>query len=191
MAKNYTLAEITKIIVEGTDLEQILDVGRRYPILSHKIATIGALAGDKLIDLMNYMPDYVTGNKIDKAMKNSITGEDNEETDVETTEEDKPAKKPAKKAAKKVEEEVEETDEDNPYAGKNAMDLFKECKKRGLKVKPKQKANVYVQALLEDDAKANEDGEEGWDEEEKPAKPAKKAAKKKAEPVEEDDDWDI
>lgn len=96
--------------------------------------------------------------------------------------------------------------EDNPYAGKTAMDLFKECKKRGLKAKPKQKAAVYADLLMKDDqSKAeSDDADDDWDdgeeaEEEKPAKKetkkkasAKKAAKKEEpEDDDEDDDWNI
>lgn len=103
------------------------------------------------------------------------------------------------------ESEAEDDAEDNPYAGKTAMDLFKECKKRGLKAKPKQKAAVYADLLMKDDqAKAeSDDADDDWDdgeeEEEKPAKketkkkaPAKKAAKKEEpEDDDDDDDWDI
>lgn len=82
-----------------------------------------------------------------------------------------------KKTAKKV-EPVEEEDEDwgedeeeeatDPYAGKTAMELFKMCKERGLKVKPKQKPDVYADMLKADDAKDEEETEE-----------------------EDDDDWEI
>lgn len=101
------------------------------------------------------------------------------------------------------ESEAEDDAEDNPYAGKTAMDLFKECKKRGLKVKPKQKAAVYADLLMKDDQSkaesddADDDWDDGEEEEEKPAKKetkkkasAKKAAKKE-EPEDDDDDWDI
>lgn len=100
-------------------------------------------------------------------------------------------------------EAEDETTEDNPYAGKTAMDLFKECKKRGLKVKPKQKAAVYADLLMKDDQSkaesddADDDWDDGEEEEEKPAKKetkkkasAKKAAKKE-EPEDDDDDWNI
>ena len=102
--------------------------------------------------------------------------------------------------------EEEETDE-NPYEGKSAMELFKECKKRGIKAQPKKPAKFYADLLIKDDeatADADTDEDDDWDDEEeevpaKPAKPAKgkekKAAKpaKKSAPVEEedDDDWDI
>ena len=56
MAKNYTIKEAVEIIVEGKDLESIADLGRRYPVLTAKIAAIGAIAGDKFVDLMGYMP---------------------------------------------------------------------------------------------------------------------------------------
>lgn len=100
--------------------------------------------------------------------------------------------------------------EDDPYAGKNAIQLYGLCKKRGLKVKPKQKAAVYLEALKKADAAESEDaddqdqdddwGEDDNDAEEK--KPAKKStpkkAAKKAEPEEDegdgddgDDDWEI
>lgn len=104
--------------------------------------------------------------------------------------------------------------EDDPYAGKNAIQLYSLCKKRGLKVKPKQKAAVYLEALKKADAAESEnaddqdqDGDWGEDdddaEEKKSAKkstkkaPPKKAPTKKAEPEEDeddgddDDDWEI
>lgn len=110
-----------------------------------------------------------------------------------------------------------ESDEDDdgkgsPYEGKSAMELYKECKKRGLKAEPKKKAAYYAELLDKDDAKADDEDagdDEDWsdgeaDEEPKkaPAKkaPAKKApAKKESKPAskakaqaeDDDDDWDI
>ena len=101
-------------------------------------------------------------------------------------------------------EEEEDTDEeetDNPYEGKTAMDLFKECKKRGIKAAAKKPAKFYADLLLKADAEDEgaEDEEEGddWDvEEETPKKKPAAKAKAKKEVVEEDDegeddDWDI
>lgn len=68
--------------------------------------------------------------------------------------------KPAKKAAPKKEAEPEDDAEDwddeedeqeDPYAGKTAMELYKECKKRGISAKPKMKAADYAKLLKEDD----------------------------------------
>lgn len=114
------------------------------------------------------------------------------------------------------EPESDEDEEDkgtNPYEGKSAMELFKECKKRGLKAEPKKKAAYYAELLTKDDAKANGEDADGDDEDwgddeadEEPKKapakkaPAKKApAKKESKPAtkakaqaeDDDDDWDI
>lgn len=94
------------------------------------------------------------------------------------TKEEKKASKVKAKAASKVEEveeeddwEDEEKEDSDPYAGKNARELFAMCKERGIKAKPKQNASVYADLLKEDDAKAEETDTE--DEED------------------DDDDWEI
>lgn len=105
-----------------------------------------------------------------------------------------------------AEEETEE-EKSEGYEAMSAMELFKECKKRGIKIKPRQKAAVYVEALKKDDAakvEPEEEEEESWEEEDqkekKPAKKpvakpkatAKKPAQKKEDPEEDDDDdWNI
>lgn len=83
-------------------------------------------------------------------------------------------KKSTKAKAKKA-EPVEEADDDwgdeeeedsDPYAGKNARELFDMCKERGIKAKPKQKADVYVKLLKKaDEAEAAEDEDEDDDDE--------------------------
>ena len=122
--------------------------------------------------------------------------------------------------AEEVEEEVAEEAEEatDAYEGKSAMELYKECKKRGLKVEAKKNAKYYIAALKKADEEAVEEEaeDEGWEddeEEEAPAKPAKatkggkgKAKAEKAAPAksapkskaskaeaEDDDDeeWDI
>lgn len=105
-----------------------------------------------------------------------------------------------------TEEEAEEEKLEG-YEAMSAMELFKECKKRGIKIKPRQKAAVYVEALKKDDeakAESEEEAEESWEEEEqeekksakkpvaKPKATAKKPAPKKEDPEEDDDDdWNI
>lgn len=241
MAKNYTFAEAVKIINEGTDLESILDIGRRYPILLHKVTVVTAKAGDAFVDLMNYMPDYLTANKVNTALKNAVNGNDNEESEEEVevkadkaeTEGNvewnesmsgkvlwdllgKAGKRKLAKSTKKAdlieackqafgavkedaeadEAEVEE-ESNNPYEGKSAMDLFKECKKRGIKAAPKKPAKFYADLLVKADAEAAEESEsDDWDEEEveHSKKEDKKAASKKVKKEEtndDDDDWDI
>lgn len=91
----------------------------------------------------------------------------------------KGAKAETKKATKvkqKKAEPVEEADDDDwgdedeedsdPYAGKNARELFDMCKERGIKAKTKQKADVYVKLLKKaDEAEAAEDEDEDDDDE--------------------------
>lgn len=89
--------------------------------------------------------------------------------------EEKP-KKATKATAKKTKEpEPEETEDDDwddeeeedsdPYAGKNAKELFMMCKERGIKAKPKQKADAYVKLLKADDEKSEEPEDEEDDDE--------------------------
>ncbi len=266
MAKNYTFAEAVRIINEGKDMESITDIGRRYPVLLHKVTKVTTKAGEDFVDLMNYMPDYLTANKVNTALK-AVVGETTEteaDTDADETEapvEKKAAKLEAKeeatesdatdyesmsakqlwdilgkaglrktaKSTKKAdlvaaclamdaaktdatndaeteEAETEEATDANLYDGKSAMELFKECKKRGIKAEAKKPAKFYADLLVKDDAaKASDDTEsesDDWDEDEtveepkakvsakKAEKPAKKAAKKE-ETADEDDDWDI
>ena len=223
MAKNYTFNEAVKIIAKGTDLEAITDIGRRYPVLAHKIAVVTAKAGEEFVDLMGYMPDYLTANKVNTAIKAGITesgsDEDAEDTEDEATTEDagedateattqwdesmsakqlwdilgKAGKRKLAKSTKKADlveackqafgaateaeaEDAEAEDdatEANPYEGKSAMELFKECKARKIKAAPKKPAKFYADLLIKDDA-------------------AKSKAAKKAEAESEDDeDWDI
>lgn len=79
------------------------------------------------------------------------------------------AKKPAKKEEPVEEEEDwgddEEEETKDAYAGKTAMELFKMCKERGLKVKPKQKPDVYADMLKADDTKEEETEEDEDDDE--------------------------
>ena len=268
MAKNYTFNEAVKIIAKGTDLEAITDIGRRYPVLAHKIAVVTAKAGEEFVDLMGYMPDYLTANKVNTAIKAGITesgsdDEDAEDTEAEATTEDagedateataqwdesmsakqlwdilgKAGKRKLAKSTKKADlieackqafgvateaededdEEEDNTTEANPYEGKSAMELFKECKARKIKAAPKKPAKFYADLLIKDDAakaeatEAESEEDDDWGdeedvEEEAPkkatnkgakkasAKSTKKAPAKKAEPAEEEDDgddWDI
>lgn len=257
MAKNYTFNEAVKIIAKGTDLEAITDIGRRYPVLAHKIAVVTAKAGEEFVDLMGYMPDYLTANKVNTAIKAGITesgsDEDAEDAEAEATTEDagedateataqwdesmsakqlwdilgKAGKRKLAKSTKKADlveackqafgaateaEAEDDATEANPYEGKSAMELFKECKARKIKAAPKKPAKFYADLLIKDDAakaeateaESEEDDDWGDEEAEAPKKEDKKAAPKasakggkakaakKAEAESEDDeDWDI
>lgn len=248
MAKNYTFSEAVELIAKG-DMEAIQDIGRRFPILAVKVATVSALAGESFIDLASYMPDYLTANKVNRGMRDAlaeIEESDNDEEDNDDVEETKTTKSKAKTKVEEAEEvdynkmtakelwdilgeagkrntakskkkadlvaaveamnsvdeveegDVDEEETDNPYEGKSAMDLFKECKKRGIKAAAKKPAKFYVDLLLKADAE-DEGAEDEWEsddwdtEEETPKKKPAAEAKAKKEVVEEDedDDWDI
>lgn len=62
-------------------------------------------------------------------------------------------------------DEAEEETPSDPYAGKNARELFNMCKERGIKVKPKMSADTYVKALKKADAEAESEPEEEDDDE--------------------------
>lgn len=182
MARNYTFAEAVKIIADHEDFESIKDIGARYPMMSMYINRNIALAGETFTEFAGFFPDYFSANKVNKLIKEALLADETAEAEEEVVEA-KPAE--GKKKAKAA----------GQYDGKTAMELFKECKARRLKVKPKLKAEDYAKALIADDeAKAVEAKDDSWDEEEaKPAKKAKgKAKKAEPEPEEEDDDdWDI
>lgn len=249
MAKNYTFAEAVKIINAGTDMESITDIGRRYPTLLHKVTKVAAKAGEDFVDLMSFMPDYLTANKVNSALKNAVgndaeaedadsdASDTNEVANAEATESgavdyesmsakqlwDILGKAGLRKTAKSTKKadlvaacqamdaakangndaEADEPAESNPYEGKSAMDLFKECKKRGIKAAPKKPAKFYADLLVKNDAEQQDtasdaDDDDNWDEDEPAEKPAKEAkkekkvtSKKEEAEAEEDDDWDI
>ncbi len=257
MAKNYSFGEACRIITAGTDFEAIADIGRRYPILLQKVATVAAKAGADFVDLMSFMPDYLTANKINSVIKSAIadgdeaddaneTAEAVHDADDETEASDevastdyesmsakemwellgKAGKRKLAKSTKKadlieackkafgegaaedtddVEDEADTDTAENPYEGKSAMELFKMCKKRGIKAAAKKPAKFYADLLVKADASADETTEEadGWDDDEataeKPAKADKKHVKSDKQPTtnkanaadDEDDDWDI
>lgn len=282
MAKNYNVFEVVELLVENKDAEALLDVGKRYPLLTQKLLRIAAVAGDALLDFASFLPENLSANKINGLIKKSITaGDDAEDDDVEVEveddeeEEEKPAKKAGKKpvkeksktASKKSKDDANdkdydsmsnaqmykllgdlglrkeckakygdlshdsmlsffkgmdgdaaEADDDEEDAGAydemSVVELYKECKKRGIKAEQKKPAKYYIGLLEKDDAKAAEpeedESDDDWgDEDEEETKPAKKAdkkpAKEKGKPAskkkapmpepeddeDEDDDWDI
>lgn len=179
MAKNWTMKEALEAVVTN-DKEGMQDLGRRFPL------TAIALGKGDITTIINALPDHITARKIESVLKDGIvesTDEDVEDTEdeVEEIKEEKPAKK--EKAAKKEkpakvkkeepipepieEEEEEEEEEESKYASMNAVELFKLCKKRGIKTEPKQKSEVYIKLLEADDNKVNgsdsDDDDDDWD----------------------------
>lgn len=236
--KNYTLKEAVEIIAKGEDLKAIADLGKRFPVLSIKIARLTAKAEKEIIDFMQYMPEYLTIKKVNNAVKTvnepKAEAEDATEAENKPVEEEtaKEVEEPEEKENKPVEpkkrgrkpkakvkvvpveepkvEVEDEADEEpteaeetaNNYEGKKAVDLFKLCKSRGLKVTTKKSAKYYIDVLKKDDEakakaeakkaeEAEDDDEDEWDIEDEP-KEVKKP--KKSAPIEDDEDdesWDI
>jgi len=228
MAKNWTVAEAVQAILQN-DKNGIADFGKRFPQATNVLTRIAAMntdGGAALQELANAIPERVTVRKIDAVLKDGV--EPVEDEDADDTEEEAPkakrgrtaktdeekkaaakARREARKAKKaKVEEPEDDEDEgeaEDDYSGMNAVDLFKLCKKRGIKAAPKMKAAEYIKLLKAADAKVADDADEDeeddeWEEVpvEKPkAKRGRPAKKKEPEPEveededDEDDDWDL
>lgn len=169
MAVNYSIGQAFDVIAKGEDVEAIADIARRFPMVAihcAKLTGVAEVAGQ----LLGAIPAYVSARKVEKAFKVGASDdvEDVEETEAEPEEEaEKPApKKRARKAKAEPEPDPAES-EGGKYDGMNAMELFKECKKRGIKAQPKKTAKFYKDLLEKNDAEGASDGED------------------------EDDDWDI
>ena len=167
MAVNYTLGQAFHKIADGTDTEAIADIARRFPMVAVNCA--------KLVDkanvvgpLFDSLPDYLTARKVEKGLRGPASDDEPaDEAEVEAEKEKPAPKKRGRKAAEeKAEPEADVAEDDGKYAGKAAPELFKECKKRGIKAAPKKPAKYYIDLLEKDDAKGGE-------------------------PEDEDDDWDI
>lgn len=95
------------------------------------------------------------GNKKGKGRK---VEEDEDDEDDEEEEEIKP-----KKGKKKPEPEEDEDDEEQDYEDMSAKELYKLCKEREIKVKPKMDEEYYIEKLEADDlANDEEDEEDEW-----------------------------
>ena len=182
MAKNYSVADAFHILYEGKDVEAIADMGRRHPLFLFEASKLLGVAGDKVFAFTDYIPDYVTVAKVFKLMRlgtpATSPAEEDVEDDVESDEttdevveeetkeevvEEKPKRGRRKKEPEPDPAEPEEESEgDGKYVGKNAVELFKECKKRGIKAEPKKPAKYYIE-LLEDADGADDEDDDDWD----------------------------
>ncbi len=140
MAKNYTYAEAVAIIAEGNDMEAIIDLGRRYPALVQKTTVVATKAGQDFVELMSFMPEYLTANKVNTGIKKAIVN--GEDTDTEETAEDS-----------------NEVDYDSMNA-KQLWDILGKADKRGT-AKSKKKADLVeaVKALADGGVEEADEGE--------------------------------
>ena len=69
MARNYTMKEVVEIFVANKDQEAMADIGKRFPLLAIKVAGLVAKAPTEATDLFKFSPDYLSANKMNKAIK--------------------------------------------------------------------------------------------------------------------------
>lgn len=208
MAKNWTIAEAMQQIVEGND--EVLSIGKSYPRVL--VELVKAKDNEGAVNILTNLPENVTVRKVNDCLTNGsdVSEDEDIEDEVEEktvkkgratkTDEEKKAAAKARREARKAkaasvkneDEEDESENESDDYSEMSAIELFKLCKKRGLKPKERCKASVYIDMLKKDDAKSVDDD---WDEDEEDEKPVKKPSNKKSAKVEveddEDDDWDL
>lgn len=176
MAKNYTISEVAKIFAENKDTVALTDIGRRYPLLAIKMARLVAKDSDGVEDIFSFMPDYLSANKVNKAIKDSLEGEeevedeDVVEPDDDEVEEDKPVKTSKKKTAGAKKKEPEsDTDYDNMnnkqlYAKLGELGKRKECKEEFGDLSKKSML-AFLKKHYGDGAEVEEAEEDGWEDE--------------------------
>ena len=149
MAKNYTYAEAVAIIAEGNDLEAIIDLGRRYPALVQKTTVVATKAGQDFVELMSFMPEYLTANKVNTGIKKAIVGGEDTDNDAEDAN------------AEETAEDSNEVDYDSMNA-KQLWDILGKAGKRGTaKSKKKDDLLAAVKAMANDaEADDEDEGEE-------------------------------
>lgn len=240
--RNWTIKDAVAVIQNGKDTEAIKEIAKHFPVFFMAVAKndLGAVAA-MMTDKMTVRRLQMEAAEADEDGDEDVDGEDEAEDTTDDGEDlesmstkqlialcgKRGIKVPKYGKNKKFyldalqggaeeadADDDDDAEDDDPYAGKNALQLYSMAKKRGLDVKPKQKAAVYLKALKAADEAGDEDtdGDDDWDdgeeaEEKKPAKksskkapakkaPAKKAAKK-SEPEDgeddgdDDDDWEI
>lgn len=248
MATSYTAYEAIEVLAHRDEPEKVSEIHRRFPYFADFAVRALTKAQSEFLGFAKFIPEYVTANKINGAMKKQYEGttlEDAAEKNVvesskheKNVKEDKAtdnakseySKMPAGKLKEIIKEkgledvcrskfgrinhdnmvktleaydageiDAEEPDDDaveegtvGKYDGVAAPALFKMCKERGIKAKPKQTAKFYVELLEADDAKNTESEEEDdWDD---PLDDDINASLPDAVPSkdnEDDDDWDL
>lgn len=190
MAKNWSMRQAAEAVLAGNK-EDIIDIGRRFPLTLNALSSMNGNKG--AMDIISALPEHITARKIEAGLKDgvveSVEDEIEEPKELEVSEpEEKPVKKKETKRAKKADE--------NALEMMSEVELFKLCKARGIKAKPKQDKEYYLDLLKE----SEEEVEEKPAKKAAPKKETKAAAKKKEAPMNppededeesEDDDWDI
>lgn len=199
MATNWNMRDGVKAILSG-DKEAMVDIGRRFPLTAIAIAQMGNNEG--ALAIINALPDHITVRKIESVLKDGVQELSDDAEEImpkpeesktsgrgrKKTEKEEPVKAKEKKATAKKNNE-----DDDDLDSMSEVELFKLCKKKGIKAAPKQDKAYYIDLLTPADSDDEEDEEWDDEEEEKPTKKDKKTVKKskKDEDDDEDDDWNI
>lgn len=165
MAKNWMAYEAAEAIM-GNNVEEIAEVGSRYPLFTRTVAMANS---DYVLDLLKALPK-VTARVIETGLKDIDDVETETEEVTEAVEEvvDEAPKKEAKAAGKtKAKKEVEEVEDDTEdaetevdYESMTSKALYKLCCDRGISSQCKKRDKASLIAVL----KANDEGATGEDE---------------------------
>lgn len=168
MAKNWMAYEAAEAIM-GNNVEEIAEVGSRYPLFTRTVAMANS---DYVLDLLKALPK-VTARVIETGLKDiddvetetvEVTEAVEEEQEKETKAPKKEAKAAGKTKAKKEVEEVEDDTEDAEtevdYESMTSKALYKLCCDRGISSQCKKRDKASLIAVL----KANDEGATGEDE---------------------------
>lgn len=173
MAKNWMAYEAAEAIM-GNNVEEIAEVGSRYPLFTRTVAMTNS---DYVLDLLKALPK-VTARVVETGLKDIDDVESETETeavDEAPKKETKAPKKEAKTAGKtKQKKEVEEVEDDTEdaetevdYESMTSKALYKLCCDRGISSQCKKRDKASLIAVLKaNDGAANEDEADDWGNEE-------------------------
>ena len=179
MAKNWMAYEAAEAIM-GNNVEEIAEVGSRYPLFTRTVAVANS---DYVLDLLKALPK-VTARVIETGLKdiNDVETEAEEVAEEEQEKETKEPKKEAKaegKAKTKKEEADEDETEDDDYENMTSKALYKLCCDRGIssQCKKRDKASLIAVLKANDEGVTGEDEADDWGDEEEADPYAGKSAK--------------
>lgn len=188
MARNYSFSEAVEILTHHADLEACADIGKRYPLFAQMVTKVGVKAGEDFVELASYIPEHISANKVNSAIKRMLeeAGEDADDEDADEEEAPKKAKKATKEQVKKtgkagrpkkVDEDIEDDDdeEESDYDTMNNKQMYDLLGKMGKRKDCKEKyGDLSHDSMLKylkkyGNAAAAEDDEDVEDDEEESA----------------------
>lgn len=171
MAKNWMAYEAAEAIM-GNNVEEIAEVGSRYPLFTRTVAMANS---EYVLDLLKALPK-VTARVIETGLKDIDDVEtETEKVAEETQEKETKAPKKEAKAEGKTKAKKEEADEDDTEDAETEVDyenmtskvLYKLCCDRGISSQCKKRDKASLIAVLKaNDGAANEDEADDWGNEE-------------------------